>query len=98
MELRRGQPCLSDSDCWTCVEAGADMFGEDLADEMTPRINRHYFLRLGPLGLRRDSHRRRCVGQIGAMVSRKRLRCNCKRAIDRISAGIGADRIATLRI
>jgi len=62
------------------------MFGEDLTDEMTPRINRYYFFRFRPLGVRRDPRRRRGVGQIGAMVSSKRLRCNCKRAIDRISA------------
>ena len=31
-------------------------------------------------------------------AGRKRLRCNCKRAIDGISAGIGTDRIAALRI
>ena len=87
-KLRRGQPRLCDRDCRTHVDAGADMFGEDLPDEMTPRVDRYNFGRLGPLRLWHDPARRRCVGQIGAVVSRKRPRCNRECSVDRISAGI----------
>src|SRR6516162_1982567 len=69
-EIRSGKPRRGDGDCRPHVDTSADMFGEDLADEMTPWINRHDFFRLGPLGMRRDPRRRRGVGQIGAMVSR----------------------------
>jgi len=97
-KLRRGKSRRGDCDRRANVNAGADMFGKDLTDKMTPRVDRHNFGRLGPLRLRHDPPRRSCVSQIGAVVTRQRPGCNCKRAIDRISAGIGTDRITLLRI
>ena len=74
------------------------MFGEDLPDEMTPRVDGHNFSRLGPLRLRHDPSRWCCVGQVGAVVSRERPRCNRERSVDCISARIGTNRIALLRV
>src|SRR5215471_267703 len=64
---------LCDRDRRAYVDAGADIFGKHLADEMAPGVERNDFCRVGPLRLRRDQGRRRGVGEIGAMISRQRL-------------------------
>src|SRR5207248_5531482 len=76
------------------IEAGADLLGEDLADEMPPRVERDDRLGLGPLRMRPDQGRWRGVGQVGAMVRREGAGCDRQGAVDRISAAIGSDRVA----
>ena len=73
------------------------MFGEDLADEMAPGVERHDLAGVRPCRARCNQRCRRRVGQIGAVVGCQRPRRDGKRAIDRIGPRIGTDRIALPR-
>ena len=52
------------------------------------------FARVGPLRPGPDHRRRRGVGQVGPVIRRQRSGRDRERAVDRIGAAIGADRIA----
>ena len=97
-QLGSGDPCPGDRDRRAYVDAGTDMFGEDLADEMAPGVERHDLAGIRPCRARRNQRCRRGVGQIGAVVGCQRPRRDGKRAIDRIGPGIGADRVPLARL
>jgi hypothetical protein len=97
-ELRRCDSRPSNRDGRTYVDAGADVFRKDLADEMAPGVERYDFRRIAPLGMRPDQRRRRGVGEIWAMVTRQGPRRHGKRAIDCVSPGVRADGIAVSRL
>src|SRR6266567_1895958 len=48
-KLRRGDPRPGYGDRRTRVDTGANMLGENLTDEVAPRIERHNLRRVGPL-------------------------------------------------
>ena len=93
-ELRRGETCRGDRHRRTRVDARPDVFGKDLADQVTPRVERHDLGRIGPLRARCDQRRGCGVGEVRAVVARQPPRRHGKGAIDRIGAGIRADRVA----
>src|SRR5712671_2362022 len=92
-KFRRGEPRPRDGDGRTRVDTGADMFGENLADEVAPGIERHDLRRIGPLRMGADQHGGRSVGEIGAVITRQGSRRDREGAIDRVSAGVGPDSV-----
>src|ERR1051326_4347880 len=57
-----------DGDRRPYINTGADLLGEDLADEMPPRIERDDRLRICPLRMRPDQGGRSGAGHVGAMM------------------------------
>ena len=76
------------------VVAAREIVAELLADQMSPRIERHDLLGIGPLRIRADMRGRRGVGEVGQLVGLERLGRDGERAVDRIAAGMHADRVA----
>jgi len=72
----------------TDVDARFNLFGEDLADEMTPGIERDDFCRVAPLRARPDQGDRCGIGEVRTMIASQRTRRDRKCAIDRVCAGI----------
>jgi len=93
-----GEPRPRDGDGRTRVDTGADMFGENLADEVAPGIERHDLRRIGPLRMGADQRGGRGVGEIGAVITRQGSRRDREGAIDRVSAGVGTDRVPVARL
>ncbi len=83
-----------DRDRRTDVVAAREIVAEFLADQMSPRIERDDLLGVRPLRIGPDVRCRRGVGEVGKLVGLERLRRDGERAVDRIAAGVGADRIA----
>src|ERR1051326_7453520 len=93
-DFRHIDMCGRDGDRWPHIDTGADLLGEDLADEMPPRVERDDRLGIGPLRMRPDQGRRSGVGQVGAMMRREGAGRHRQGAVDRIGAAIRPDRVA----
>ena len=70
----------------------ADMIRKDLPGQMAPRVERHNFRRSPHCGAARSGGGGG-IGKIRPMVTRQHSRRHGERTINRVSAGIGSDRV-----
>ena len=80
------------------VVAAREMLAEDVAHQMPPWIERDDFLGIAPLRVRADALDRRGVREVGDMIVGERARGDGERAVNRVAAGVAADRIAMRRV
>jgi len=80
------------------VVAAREMLAEDVADQMPPGVKRYDFLGIAPLRVRADALDRRGIGEVGDMIVGERSRGDRERAVNRVAAGMAADRIAMRRV
>jgi hypothetical protein len=80
------------------VVAAHEVVAERLADEMSPRVERHDLFRIEPLRVRSDALDRRRIGQVGHVIIGERSGRNCQRAINRVTAGMASNGIAMIGV
>ena len=98
LELRHGEARMRDRDRRPDVPAVRELAGERLAHDVAVGIERDDLLRIGPLRIGPDRHRRRGVGQVGPMQRIEAARSDRERAVERVGAGMGADHVAPAEI
>jgi hypothetical protein len=80
------------------IVAAHEVVAERLADEVPPWVERYDLLRIEPLRVWSDALDGRGIRQIGHVIIGERPGRNCQGAIDRIAAGMTADRIAMVGV